>query len=211
MLLSLSHPEYFTVTGPDGQAYRGADQDWYPLRWQRRAGCGPTTAATILGYLAQSHFSLAPMVPGDLLAHMEALWSHATPGARGLDRAENFVLGCRSFALSKGCVLLGKTLEIPHREKASRPSLETCRDFLAEALYADLPVAFLNYSSGSLDNLDNWHWVSLIGMEEEESGKLPCLILDGGEEKVIDFTQWLNTSTLGGALAVVYPRIELEE
>ena len=58
----------------------------------------------------------------------------------------------------------------------------------------------------------------VIGQEEakqrllamEESGKLPCLILDGGEEKVIDFTQWLNTSTLGGALAVVYPMIELE-
>lgn len=211
MLLSLSHPEYFTVTGPDGQAYRGADQDWYPLRWQRRAGCGPTTAATILGYLAQVHSALAPMVPGDFLAYMEALWSHATPGAQGLDQAESFVLGCRSFALSKGCVLLGETLEIPHREKAPRPSLETCRDFLAEALYADLPVAFLNYSSGSLDNLDNWHWVPLIGMEEEESGKLPCLILDGGEEKVIDFTQWLNTSTLGGALAVVYPMLELEE
>ena len=214
MLLTLSHPEYFTVTGPDGQPCQGADQDWYRKSWQRRAGCGPTTAAAILRYLTRVHPALAPMAPGDshgdFLAYMEDLWHHATPGARGLDQAESFVLGCRSFALSRGCVLLGETLEIPHREKAPRPSMEACRDFLAEALYADLPVAFLNYSRGSLDNLDSWHWVPLIGMEEEESGKLPCLILDGGEEKVIDFTQWLNTSTLGGALAVVYPMIELE-
>lgn len=215
MLLTLSHPEYCTVTGPDGRTYRGADQDWYPLRWQRRAGCGPTAAAVILSYLSQVHPALAPMAPAavgpDFVSYMEALWPHLTPGARGLDQAESFVLGCRSFALSRGCVLLGKALEIPNREKAPRPSLETCRDFLAEALYADLPVAFLNYDSGNLDNLDRWHWVPLIALEEEENGKLPCLILDGGEEKVIDFTQWLNTSTLGGALAVVYPMLELEE
>ena len=72
-------------------------------------------------------------------------------------------------------------------------------------------MAFLNYSSGAVDNLDSWHWVTLIAMEDPDSGKLPCLILDGGEKKVIDFTQWLNTSVRGGALAVLYPMIELED
>ncbi|MCF0122700.1 MAG: hypothetical protein HUJ67_01160 [Ruminiclostridium sp.] len=215
MRLSLSHPEYFTLTGPDGNTYCGGDQEWFPDRWQRRAGCGPTAAATILRYLSRAHPGLAAMGPGDdtpdFSAYMEALWPHLTPGPRGLDQAADFVLGCRSFALTRGCVLLGEILEIPDRTRQDRPALAACRDFLAEALYADLPVAFLNYSSGSVDNLDNWHWVTLIAMEEEPSGKLPCLILDGGAEKVIDFTQWLNTSAPGGALAVVYPMIELEE
>ena len=197
-----------------GDSY-GGNQDWFPDQWQRRAGCGPTASAAILTYLSRLSPGLTPMAPignsvREHTAYMEALWSYTTPGSRGLDQAENLILGCRSFALSKGCVLLGKVLEIPNREKAPRPSLETCRDFLAEALYADLPVAFLNYSSGAVDNLDSWHWVTLIAMEDVDDGKLPCLILDGGEKKVIDFTQWLNTSVLGGALAVLYPMIELE-
>ena len=216
MVYALTHPEYFSLIGSQGEAYQGGNQDWFPDRWQQRAGCGPTASAAILTYLTQSYPGLSPMGPGgnsvrDFTAYMEDIWSYTTPGSRGLDQAENFVLGCRSFALSRGCVLLGKVLEIPNREKAPRPSLELCRDFLAEALYADLPVAFLNYSSGAVDNLDSWHWVTLIAMEDPDNGKLPCLILDGGEKKVIDFTQWLNTSVLGGALAVLYPMIELEE
>ena len=215
MVYALTHPEYFSLIGPKGEVYQGGNQDWFPDQWQRRAGCGPTASAAILTYLSRLSPALTPMAPignsvREHTAYMEALWSYTTPGSRGLDQAENLILGCRSFALSKGCVLLGKVLEIPNREKAPRPSLETCRDFLAEALYADLPVAFLNYSSGAVDNLDSWHWVTLIAMEDVDDGKLPCLILDGGEKKVIDFTQWLNTSVLGGALAVLYPMIELE-
>ena len=42
MPYKLSHPEYLTLTGPDGTQYRGGDQEWYHDLWQRRAGCGPT-------------------------------------------------------------------------------------------------------------------------------------------------------------------------
>ena len=210
MSLTLTHPEYLTLTGPDGQPHPGADQDWYRDPWQRRAGCGPTTASAILAYLSRVHPALAPLAPagdradGEFLDYMEAIWSYVTPGARGLDNPESFTLGCRSFALSRGCLLDGQVLKIPRRDQGTRPTAEACRDFLAAALADDCPVAFLNYSSGDLPNLDSWHWVPLIALTEGEEVLL-CTILDGGEEKVIDLALWLETSTLGGALAVVTP------
>ena len=80
---------------------------------------GPTTAAALLSYLSQTRPGLRPMVPAaartqaGFLRYMEALWLLRHPGARGLDKPESLVLGCRSFALSRGCRLQGQVLEIP--------------------------------------------------------------------------------------------------
>ena len=60
---SLTHPERLTITGPQGETYQGGDQEWYRDLWQRRAGCGPTTAAALLSYLSQTRPGLRPMVP----------------------------------------------------------------------------------------------------------------------------------------------------
>lgn len=183
--------------------------------WQRRAGCGPTCAAALLSYLGHTRPALAPLRPlagqtrTGFLQYMKDLWTYVTPGSRGLDKPESLLVGCRSFALSKGCRLTGEILKIPARPEG-RPTLAHCRDFLARALDADCPTAFLNYSNGALQNLDSWHWVPLISMtrgEElpEADPVLLCSILDGGEEKLIDLALWLATTTLGGALVSLAP------
>ncbi|WP_454941460.1 hypothetical protein [Evtepia sp.] len=206
---SLTRPEVLTLIGPGGETYRGGDQEWYPDLWQRRAGCGPTTAAALLAYLSQTRPALAPLRPlaggtrTGFAQYMQALWPYVTPGARGLDKPESLVLGCRSFALSRGCRLEGEILKIPRRRE-DRPTPAACRDFLLRALDNDCPVAFLNYSNGSLPNLDSWHWVPLIALTEGEEVLL-CTVLDEGEEKVIDLALWLETTLLGGALAAVFP------
>lgn len=206
---SLTRPEVLTLIGPGGESYRGGDQEWYPDLWQRRAGCGPTTAAALLAYLSQTRPALAPLRPlaggtrTGFAQYMQALWPYVTPGARGLDKPESLVLGCRSFALSRGCRLEGEILKIPRRRE-DRPTPAACRDFLLRALDNDCPVAFLNYSNGSLPNLDSWHWVPLIALTEGEEVLL-CTVLDEGEEKVIDLALWLETTLLGGALAAVFP------
>lgn len=206
---SLTRPEVLTLIGPGGETYRGGDQEWYPDLWQRRAGCGPTTAAALLAYLSQTRPALAPLRPlaggtrTGFAQYMQALWPYVTPGARGLDKPESLVLGCRSFALSRGCRLDGEILKIPRRRE-DRPTPAACRDFLLRALDSDCPVAFLNYSNGSLPNLDSWHWVPLIALTEGE-GVLLCTILDEGEEKVIDLALWLETTLLGGALVTLFP------
>lgn len=206
---SLTRPEVLTLIGPGGETYRGGDQEWYPDLWQRRSGCGPTTAAALLAYLSQTRPALAPLRPlaggtrTGFAQYMQALWPYVTPGARGLDKPESLVLGCRSFALSRGCRLEGEILKIPRRRE-DRPTPAACRDFLLRALDNDCPVAFLNYSNGSLPNLDSWHWVPLIALTEGEEVLL-CTVLDEGEEKVIDLALWLETTLLGGALAAVFP------
>lgn len=206
---SLTRPEVLTLIGPGGETYRGGDQEWYPDLWQRRAGCGPTTAAALLAYLSQTRPALAPLRPlaggtrTGFAQYMQALWPYVTPGARGLDKPESLVLGCRSFALSRGCRLEGEILKIPRRRE-DRPTPAACRNFLLRALDNDCPVAFLNYSNGSLPNLDSWHWVPLIALTEGEEVLL-CTVLDEGKEKVIDLALWLETTLLGGALAAVFP------
>ena len=206
---SLTRPEVLTLIGPGGETYRGGDQEWYPDLWQRRAGCGPTTAAALLADPSQTRPALAPLRPlaggtrTGFAQYMQALWPYVTPGARGLDKPESLVLGCRSFALSRGCRLEGEILKIPRRRE-DRPTPAACRNFLLRALDNDCPVAFLNYSNGSLPNLDSWHWVPLIALTEGEEVLL-CTVLDEGKEKVIDLALWLETTLLGGALAAVFP------
>ena len=207
---TLTRPDRFTLTLPDGTLCRGADQDWYRDVWQRRAGCGPTAAAMILDYLSCVWPELSGLTvtdartTEDFLAQMEAVWPYVTPGTMGLDKPESFVLGCRSFALSRGAVLDGRILPIPRRGKGLRPDLDQVRTFLVWALDKDSPVAFLNYSNGDLKNLDSWHWVPLIACRGE-GDSLTVTALDGGEEKELDLALWLETSFLGGALVRVFP------
>ena len=121
----------------------------------------------------------------------------------GLDDPEGFLLGCRSFALSRHCILRGEILWIPP-ETAQRPPLTRCRSFLTSALDADCPLAFLNYSNGNLSGLDNWHWVPLVSAKGKKAS-FPCVILDEGQEGEIDFALWLKNTSLGGALVVLTP------
>ena len=207
---ALTRPERFTLADGAERRFRGADQDWFRDVWQRRAGCGPTAAAMILDYLSAVRPELAALAaPGgrtreDFLSYMETLWTYVTPGTRGLDRPESFALGCRSFALSRGVVLDSRLLTVPRRGKGGRPDPDQLRTFLAWALDADSPVAFLNWSNGDLPNLDSWHWVPLIACRGQ-GRELTAAVLDGGEEKLVDLALWLKTSLLGGAFVRVYP------
>jgi hypothetical protein len=215
MVHTLTQPEVLCLRGPQGELCHGGDQAWFRDPWQRRAGCGPTTAATLLFYLGQTHPALASLSPvgektvENFLAYMETVWPYVTPGARGLDRAESLVVGCRSFALARGCRLVGEILEIP-RQKHRRPSLARVEEFIARALDRDLPVAFLNYSNGALHNLDRWHWVPLVSLTTGENILL-CTILDEGEEKIVELSLWLETTLLGGALVALQGEEQEEE
>ena len=81
---SLSQPERLDILGPEGAVTRGADQEWYPDRWQRLAGCGPTSASVIFAYVSRTHPELSPLCREDVTgreaftALMGRVWEYVT-------------------------------------------------------------------------------------------------------------------------------------
>lgn len=206
-IYGLSRPELHTIT-EGGRTWRGADQLWYADEWQQKAGCGPTTAALMASYLAQTRPSCAPLYPSgswekaDFTALMEELWQHVTPGKHGVNAPRLFSKGLRSFGASKEVELPLRELDIP-RFKLARPTVDQCAAFLRSALSADAPVAWLNLHHGEVEHLDDWHWVTIIALEERSDGTLLCTYLDSGRERTADFRLWFQTTKLGGGLVSV--------
>lgn len=204
----ITRPEFFTVELGNGKTCRGADQEWYRDEWQRKAGCGPTTAATLLAYLSATRSEFSALYPScsccqaDFLRFMEEVWEHVTPGKLGVNSLHLFSDGVRSLAKEHKCAVHVRELDIP-RFHLARPSFSQCAAFLRTGLSADCPVAFLNFSRGLVPHLESWHWVTIIAMEERPGGQAICTILDGGVERKIDFRLWYQTSHTGGGLLYI--------
>ena len=205
----LAHSHCCTILGPQGESFRGGDQAWYRDDWQRRAGCGPTTAALCLSYLGRTSpilQALAPQLPQTVetfLSYMEEVWQFVTPTQRGLDSLERFGVGCQAFAQSRGCPLSWSSLAVPGLTEDHRPTQAQCAAFLKHSLERDTPVGFLNFSNGAVEELDSWHWVPLIWLEEM-GDTLTCGILDAGREFSIDLSLWLRTTRLGGGFVTLF-------
>lgn len=201
---SISRPELLTVT-QSSRSWQGADQLWYADEWQQKAGCGPTTASVMTSYLAQTRKACSPLYPSgswaqkDVLALMEEMWKFITPGKHGVNTTHLFVKGLTAFAAAKGITLPLRELDIP-RLRLARPTVDQCTAFLRSALGADQPVAWLNLHSGEVEGLDDWHWVTIIALEERRDGTELCTLLDSGKEYAVDFRLWFQTTKLGGGL-----------
>lgn len=200
---AILHPEYFNITVPGGGTYQGADQDWYPLAWQRRAGCGPTTASVITAYLARSVpgwealFPEGSMERDVFVSHMCRVWAYVTPGPHGLNRPEAFARGLEAYGAARGVPLRPVVLELPAR-RSRRPGWAEWSGFVRAALDRDRPVAFLNLCNGRVKELDRWHWVTITALE----GSAATLV-DSGRSFPIDLERWLATTTKRGGLVTV--------
>ena len=85
--IMLGEVEHLHLTDGEGRLYYGADQEWFPLSWQRRAGCGPTTASQLLLYLGRSDPGSGVTAVTDkdgMVALMEEVWEYITPGIMGV-------------------------------------------------------------------------------------------------------------------------------
>lgn len=204
----LSRPDLFDLETESGSICHGARQEWYPTEWQRKAGCGPLTAATILSYLSHTRPGLSVLYPSgsrsqaEFVGLMERVWEHMTPGRLGVNSLHMFTNGVASFAGARHCILHTRELDIP-RFRLARPTFSQCVAFLRTGLSADCPVAFLNFSRGKVPYLESWHWVPVIAMEQQSSGPVICTILNDGKERKIDFRLWYQTSRTGGGLVYI--------
>lgn len=200
-------PELLHVETASGPSY-GANQIWYPAWFARMAGCGPTTASNLLWYLTASRkeecgglFRGNACEQAEMILLMRAVWRYVKPGRRGVDKASILANGAVRYGAERGVPLRVRVLEVPETA-AERPAAGAVLDFLTAAFSDDLPVAFLNLSNGTLKNLDNWHWVTLVSTD----AALQAEMYDQSRRQFIDLRQWLSTTTMGGAFVVIEPK-----
>lgn len=195
--LSVQAPECLRIAGEIGQdACYGCNQEWYGTEWQRRAGCGPTVAATLFYYLFRPD-NLCYSKQG-WLDRMEEVWNYVTPTERGMPTTQRFYQSVLAYAAAKHQPVDYFCCDVPE-ERADRPRLTDLLQFLTEGLQRDAVIAFLNLCNGEEQNLHRWHWVTIIALEYMEDGSQALLkILDEGKIKTVDLGLWLETTALGG-------------
>ncbi len=197
----LSSPERIQVASPDGVVRYGGDQEWYCGYFQRMAGCGPTVASNLLLYHAKGgRISLPVEVrdPDTYRALMDTVWSHVTPNMRGVSTLRHFCGGVRSYLRAIRESLACNALEVP-RSRRQRPDLPTLAAFLADAMDADSPVAFLIRSHGDVENLEPWHWVTLVSFAyDADAGTLTGGIYNNAKPARVDLAAWLAAPGFGG-------------
>lgn len=180
----------------------GADQEWFGPLWRRKAGCGPTTAAEQLAYLAHTRPGLEPLCTLPVLerksfaAYMDAVWEYVTPGCHGLNTIEKYSDGVRAFARARGVKVRPLELAVP-KDAAKRVPFADCVAFLRAGLEGGCPVAFLNLDNGQVENLDYWHWVLVTGLILDGE-TVTAVATDGGKRLEIDLRLWYATTSDGG-------------
>lgn len=200
---SIANPDLFRIFDENSQVtHYGGNQEWYPQKWQRLSGCGPTVASNIIFYLRHPQttleFKKSPIHKKDWVMLMEEMWKVVTPSFRGVHKTKMFYEPLFEYTKEKGLSVGYYVCDVP-KNKSQRPELSQILRFLSEALSIDAPIAFLNLCNGEEKNLDRWHWVTIISLEHSESGnKAYVNILDGGLIKKIDLALWYETTGLGG-------------
>jgi len=201
---TIHNPENLYIHDKGGGFVYGSDQEWYPTLWQRRAGCGPTTASNLMLYFQQKQ-NPRLLEKEEALLMMQELWRLVTPGIMGVHLLSQFTKGVEAFLPKVPYALKEQTLKIA-KAKGERPSLANVVDFLVSSFEADSPVAFLNLSKGALPNLDEWHWVTLVGVEQQGEGeRVYATLYDASLTWKIDLGLWLETTTRGGGFVCYLP------
>lgn len=200
MITTVQNPEHLLLSTDNQGAVCGCNQDWYPTLWQRRAGCGPTTASNILVYhMRAGHLTLPQEIEtsADGLRLMEEVWHYVTPTAMGVHTPGIFEQGLRNFFRQNALSVSTCSLRIPRRHHL-RPSLAETVNFIRTGLSQDGPVAFLNLANGTVRKLDPWHWVTITAMDEQNEKAVEIEICDNLNRFTMNLHEWYETTSRGG-------------
>jgi hypothetical protein len=202
---SINRPECLNIY--DGDIYHeGANQEWYEKLWQRRAGCGPTTASMMVWYLSKTGQKYTELTREDntkdsFLLLMNEMWNYVTPGYRGVNATQIFTRGLHEYAVIHNTEFLIHFIDVGLDRKA-RPEREEITEFIVSSLKNDMPVSFLNLHNGDEKNLDRWHWVLIVSFDPDTG---TAKIYDQGASKTINVFLWLDTTFLGGGFVTIDP------
>jgi hypothetical protein len=134
----------------------------------------------------------------DALSVMNYVWDYVTPGINGIPSGKIFTEKFKTMADANKRRVEFQILEVPE-DKRFRPDYDDIANIIKEGLISDQPVAFLNIDSGHVKNLDDYHWVVIIGAEFDNDD---CVIriFDEGVEKELSISEWKSKTVRGGAL-----------
>lgn len=211
-MTAILFPEAMCLVDPaSGQVSWGANQEWYGDLWQRKAGCGPTAAASLLFYQKQKQRLMhrQPLLSSrqNLLDQMNELWNYITPGHGGVNRVSMFTEGLEKYRAEVKENFEVQALEVAE-DPAQRPQWTTVSQFLEEALKRDEPAAFLNLCAGEEKRIDDWHWVMISALDPQTG---VVTFFDESQIKEADLSLWLRTTTKrGGFVTLRWPAPGME-
>ena len=211
-MTAILFPEAMCLVDPaSGQVSWGANQEWYGDLWQRKAGCRPTAAASLLFYQKQKQRLMhrQPLLSSrqNLLDQMNELWNYITPGHGGVNRVSMFTEGLEKYRAEVKENFEVQALEVAE-DPAQRPQWTAVSQFLEEALKRDEPAAFLNLCAGEEKRIDDWHWV-MISALDPQTGVIT--FFDESQIKEADLSLWLRTTTKrGGFVTLRWPAPGME-
>lgn len=192
----VTNPHCFRLPGHISPGAFGFSQEWYPGKWQRVSGCGPTTAAMLYHYITcnSSYFPDPPIATQEDAVHlMQAFWQQMTPGALGLFNPHTFIRGFTRFGAAHGYTFTAQKL-LCH---ARRRDVSRVLDFIQTGLNNDCPVAFLNLHS-NVQSISSWHWMPIVGLSRQ-SQSCAATVLDYGYRRTVPLVQWLQHFPTVGA------------
>lgn len=174
----------------------GLSQEWYPSKWQRLSGCGPTAASSLIYYAFSNDLSLKKETAVKLMVEV---WNYVTPGMGGVYKRTMFTSGLQRYFEANNISSNIRSIEIT-KNKKTRLSLSETIAFIEEGLNINSPIAFLNLDNGDEEKLDEWHWVVISGIDNHEAHSQVFIhIMDDGKLFAIDLELWLRTTKKGGA------------
>ncbi|HWT26810.1 MAG TPA: hypothetical protein VN131_02620 [Mobilitalea sp.] len=202
VISSIKDKEIFRIEEEiTNQIFYGSNQEWYTKRWQRMAGCGPSTVTNIIYYLNRTRNSeqyTSNLTKSEYLDLMNEIWRFVTPSIGGISSTDMLCKGAQKYLTDRKLKIKLDTLDIPKKYDL-RPEFKQVISFIDMALSNDSPVAFLNLDNGTVEELDSWHWVTIIGLEYSLDDEAAVVdFLDEAMVKKIDFSQWLKTTKMGG-------------
>lgn len=206
MDISISRPELLNIVDEKTASVSfGGNQAWYTQERSRRAGCGPTSAAIILAYLAFTNpalrglYNFESMTHASFTQYMEEIYKFVTPGNKGLNRTEMFTEGVSSFSRSRGLSLTPHVFDVASNMVRSRASADELAEFVKAGLHSDCPIGFLNLTKGRVKNLQSWHWITITAAQIGERS-LIADASDEGQHRRFDLRLWYLSTRLPGGL-----------
>lgn len=176
-----------------------ANQMWYQSKWRRFLGCGPIACANIAYYISHTNHKLIRLAPKDCcdnettLSYINEVWSCYKPGYWGVYKTKLFIKGLVKYARKKKASVTCTVLELSSNDV--RPSHQEIVSCISSSIMQGIPVAFLNRTNSTLDNLDEWHWVTIVAIDPLTS---EASIFDYGTIKNIQLGSWITNNEHGG-------------